>query len=843
MINPQRLSLILVICFSFVGSLLAGTYDSLTSTTTDLTSITERETVRRQEGVERAKVSLEAAETAMSKGDCELAFAQYRVAADLLPHVKPLARWRREALEGLCESAICLAEKRIVEGRFGDAEAILKLVLEPQYNPRCEEAIEMLAHLEDPDYYNRTITPTFARKVDETKQLLLEGTQFFDTGRYDLAIKRADQVLNLDPYNIAARKLQEKVNSQKMEYGIDAYNETRARMLTDLDLAWQSPVRRYGLEGGGIIEQRKLQVRTNDAIIAKLDRIIIPELQFRDATIREAIDFLKQRSADLDTAEPDLAQRGVNIVLKLDSASAAGGIPGLDGGSASLADRRITLSLRNVPLREALRYITNLANLKYKVDPYAVSVVPQSEPTDILITKEYRVPPSFISSVPTSAAADTSSSPFGAGASLGGTGSNTSIARRATALAVLEAAGVQFPTGASATFVPSSSRLIVRNTQENLDLVDVLVDSTIGTQPVLVEVESKFVEITQNNLKELSFDTLLGQANIPGGGRETTFFGGGTSGTSPGLNGADFPFPIGGQAPVSAGLRSGNIAISQNAIDSLLFGVTGASSLAPGVFGVSGIFTDPQFQVVIRALNQKKGVDLLSAPRVTTKSGQRAVVEVIRELRFPTEFDPPQIPQEFGTSSGGGSFPVTPTTPTAFETRNTGITLEVEPVVGSDGYTIDMNLVPQVVEFEGFINYGSPIGSSVTNMAGISIPIVLTPNVINQPIFSTRRVTTSVSLIDGQTVVIGGLMREDIQKVEDKVPFFGDIPILGRAFRSQVDQHLKRNLVMFVTAKLLNPAGETLLTLDEEEEVVELIAPPELAPPTLPRPDLYGKGK
>ena len=73
----------------------------------------------------------------------------------------------------------------------------------------------------------------------------------------------------------------------------------------------------------------------------------------------------------------------------------------------------------------------------------------------------------------------------------------------------------------------------------------------------------------------------------------------------------------------------------------------GASSLAPGIFGLSGVFTDPQFQVVIRALNQKKGVDLLSAPRVTTKSGQRAVIEIVREFRYPTQFEPPQIPQTF----------------------------------------------------------------------------------------------------------------------------------------------------------------------------------------------------
>ena len=85
-------------------------------------------------------------------------------------------------------------------------------------------------------------------------------------------------------------------------------------------------------------------------------------------------------------------------------------------------------------------------------------------------------------------------------------------------------------------------------------------------------------------------------------------------------------------------------AISASAIDALLLGTPGASALAPGIFGLSGVFTDPQFQVVIRALNQKKGIDLLSAPRVTTKSGQRAVIEIVREFRYPTQFTEPKVP-------------------------------------------------------------------------------------------------------------------------------------------------------------------------------------------------------
>ncbi|MEI9894886.1 MAG: hypothetical protein WDN28_13625 [Chthoniobacter sp.] len=101
---------------------------------------------------------------------------------------------------------------------------------------------------------------------------------------------------------------------------------------------------------------------------------------------------------------------------------------------------------------------------------------------------------------------------------------------------------------------------------------------------------------------------------------------------------------------------------------------------------------------------------------------------------------------------------------------------------------------------------------------------------INQPIFSTRKVTTSVSVYDGSTVVLGGLIREDVQKVEDKIPIIGDVPIIGRLFRSSVDQHIKRNLVIFVSARLINAAGEPVRAEDEKEEVIETIAPPEIAP-------------
>ena len=138
----------------------------------------------------------------------------------------------------------------------------------------------------------------------------------------------------------------------------------------------------------------------------------------------------------------------------------------------------------------------------------------------------------------------------------------------------------------------------------------------------------------------------------------------------------------------------------------------------PGIFGLSGVFTDPQFQVVIRALNQKKGIDLAfcaaghNEERPARCHRDRARVSLSDAIR-PNR----KMPDIQGRGSGNSTtttvaLPVVgPSTPSNFETRNTGVTLEVEPVVGPDGVTIDLNLVPQVVEFEGFINYGSPIST------------------------------------------------------------------------------------------------------------------------------------
>jgi beta-lactamase regulating signal transducer with metallopeptidase domain len=169
---------------------------------------------------------------------------------------------------------------------------------------------------------------------------------------------------------------------------------------------------------------------------------------------------------------------------------------------------------------------------------------------------------------------------------------------------------------------------------------------------------------------------------------------------------------------------------------------------ADGVFQMNSVL-DPNGLHALLAQINTTGVELLSAPRVTTKSGQRAVIEIIREFRYPSEFQPdPKQPD--------GLLPIT------FETRNIGITLEAEPTVAPDGSSVDLGLVPQIVELMGFVRVrdGQPIPLTVDpTKKGLDqiLNASLPKDAVVQPIFSTRKISTSVRLKSGDTIVLGGL--------------------------------------------------------------------------------------
>ncbi len=809
-----------------------------------LSGLAQREMIRRQDAVTEGDALLNEGRAAYAKGDYQQAVDKYRQALDRLPDAPMVSDRRASYVAHLSDASVALSMQHRKVGKYAEARTLLEGVLAA--DPNNGEAKRELGYLDDPIRTNPALTYEHTQNVDKVRRGLYTAEGNFNLGKYDDAKREYEKVLRVDSFNSAARRGLERVATAKSDYYRAAYDHTRAELLGQVDAAWELSVPADAPEGAEISVGPGGDSEGVAYIQEKLRRIVIPRIDFEDTTVEEAIDFLRLRAAELDTTEVDPAKKGVNFVIRRPRAAAAGAAPDAAGEAAPAEGLPIggdpgslrvrELRIRNVPLSVALKYICDQTKLRVKVDDFAVALVPQTESGEDIFTRTFRVPPDFGGSLDggSEGGASAEADPFAEPSA----GNANKIQARKPIKDLLAANGIVFADGSSAT-LSSGGVLLVTNTPSELDKVEQLVSAISNTKPKQVKITTKFVEISQENNDELGFDWIV---NPFGLSANNLFGSGGTMGNQGGRTGSDFVSPVNGTSVdgipadpdqftsngVTNGLRSGDQAINRNNIDAILNNpnrTAQSANVAPGIMGLTGLFSDGQVQMIMRGLNQKKGVDLMTAPSVTAKSTQKATIEIIREFIYPTEYEPPELPNSTGSSfgggldgllggGGGGSFPVTPATPTAFDTRNTGVTLEIEPTIGENDFVIELRFVPEIVEFEGFINYGSPIQSPGTDALGNPVVSVITENRIEMPVFSARRVNTQLTIYDGYTVAVGGLMREDVQNVEDKVPILGDIPVIGRLFQSKAENRIKSNLIIFVTAQIIDATGRPLRGAD-----------------------------
>jgi len=801
-----------------------------------MSGLAQREIIRRQEAVAEADRMFIDGREAYAKADFDKAVDKFRSALSILPKAPSLADRRASYTEHLADSSVALAQQYRKVGKYDEARTLLDGVLTPEVDPENAAAKTELGYLDDPIRTNPALTYEHTKNIDEVRRGLYMAQGNYDLGKFDAAKGNYESVLRIDPYNAAARRGMEKIAATKSDYYRAAYDHTRSELLMQVDEAWalSVPADLPDLEIGS---GNSTAPSNGVAFISeKLRRINIPSINFEEGTsLEEAVDFLRLRAGELDTLEINPDQKGVNIVIQSPRPNTVGGseldvavgdaplLGGSDLGALVLSN---SVRLRNVPLATALEYICDMTNpkLRFKVDDFAVTLVPQTDTVEDLFTRTFRVPPDFASNLNSNsgdAAAAGPEDPFAADS-----GGSTGLLRpRASIIELLKNSGIVFNEGSSATLGASGS-LLVTNTPSELDKIEQLIAAT-STAPKQVKITTKFVEISQENNDELGFDWIVAPFGLSA---NNVFGSGGTIGSGGSRTGSDFINPVNfstipgiplgaGQVSniVTGGLRSGDQAVNRNNIDSIINNpnrTAQVSNVAPGILGVTGLFSDGQVQVIMRGLAQKKGTDLMTAPSITARSGQKATIEVIREFIYPTEYEPPELPEGGGAiATGVGAAPsmiATPATPTAFETKNLGVTLEIEPTIGENDFVIDIRFIPEIVEFEGFINYGSPILSPGTDIAGNPVSSVITENRIEMPVFSKRSVNTSLTIYDGYTVAVGGLMREDVQTVEDKVPILGDIPFIGRLFQSEGENRIKSNLIIFVTAQIIDATGAPL---------------------------------
>jgi general secretion pathway protein D len=623
--------------------------------------------------------------------------------------------------------------------------------------------------------------------------LLERGIDFYRSGDLEKAETVFEAVLQEDPYNRTAMTYLQRIAAKLAAVSQTKQVADRARALAEVERSWNKELRVYGLPVDEDSQEKKSESELAvDDMMKRVKAIQIPSLDFRDADIRDVVLFLTETCRRQDA-------EGINILTL--------GMDEMMGGS-------ITISIRDLSLFEALQYITEMASLKFDVQANAVAIMPVGyvAPSELQLVS-YDVIPEVGQEL------ENMSSDSGGGIDdLFGDTSTTSMGGPIDVVGFFSI--VDWPQGASAVYQPNFHKLFVKNTPKNLGQVeDILYDlkeEAIKRRSQQVEIEAKFVEYNEGALEELGFDWTiyddgdLADFSLKQGG--TYFTRGNTYPVNSGVSGADgivYNDPVSGAKTIGsvAGVDGQSLFGTAQRDNTGAFDSTGRNGLG-GLASLMGgspatlvfqNYNDLPLDLAINAMEQEGTADVLSAPKVTTKSGNEAVIRVVEVHRYPQDYD---------VETGQRTAPVVK--PQDWEEYDLGVVLKVTPVVDVESNTIDLDLQPEITKFLGYDNYLVGInayesgGNNVSQLFGNSEELIA-----RMPYFEKRSIQTQVTISDGSTVVMGGLVDERTETFRDQVPFLGDIPYVGRFFRSEGSRNQKKNLVITVKATQVDDRGMT----------------------------------
>jgi len=354
---------------------------------------------------------------------------------------------------------------------------------------------------------------------------------------------------------------------------------------------------------------------------------------------------------------------------------------------------------------------------------------------------------------------------------------------------------VTFPEGASAVYHPSTGKIFMSNTPENLTVAEEILTaldvSTRSSDVDQVEIEAKFIEVSEGTLEELGFEwaSFDGEnIDLDGGwtydGRYFLF----DDALRGGPNGSDMPFSRPNSLGAGEAAASGDWSASR---------FEDTFNADPANLALQYRNSGTPLDILISALDQSSGTDVLSAPRVVTKSGKTAVIRVGQLHNYPEIY-------EVGASEGN----IVHINYVDFSATLLGVELEVTPLINGD--QIELSLNPRIRELLGWQNYMvAPADSSYTYYQyRLGMEFDHDPIVARLPVYKEREIQTEVTIADGSTIGMGGLITEKIESFNDRVPVLGSIPMLGRLFRNEGERAVKRNMIMFVTARKIDANGQ-----------------------------------
>lgn len=640
-----------------------------------------------------------------------------------------------------------------------------------------------------------TINPAFIRSEANGMEALNRANAQYQYGDYHGALNSYGQALLYLPDNAEAKAMQ--IRIRKILANSGAYNRelTREVMLGDIDEKWRMA------QVFTAVSAAKDEVEQVDPLVARMARIRVP-VSLKDAPLQRALETLSELSQTYDEVG-----KGVDIVL-------------IDPEQKK-AKEPISITMSATPLDKVLDLLLRQINCSYQVKDGVVQVTPNLS-NEGFENGEFTVQPKVVARMVgrTASADDSAASAFGGGANDGAAGG----AEEAAIKGFLARVGVSWEGGRSLAYDASGNLLIVTTDSKNMDRIRNVLKSLSSAETKQVNIEAKFIEVNSDALNQvvMNWQATRGEGDgmfIRSSTSNRTVAGAHYAVSENSMTYIEGPDQVytnedGEVTDRTEGLKKEVSQRPPQVPRQPPLNPYYAADANPTFTGVIGTIGDYDLRMVLNALDGKSGTDIMAAPSLTVQSEQEANIKIVQLLRWPQSYDDMQIQVSSSSnwnnnnnnnSGGSSSVGITPGTPQFDEdATEVGIQLRVQPSVNKEEGSITFSgLNASIKEFEGFVEYG---GTAVAISSGT---VVTTPAGFYQPVFNLREVETTVEVFDGGTIVIGGLTREEIRTVNDKVPILGDLPLIGAAFRSTGKSVSKKNLLIFVTANLIARGGGT----------------------------------
>ena len=815
-------------------------------------SIAARESAHRHAAISDALQQVQKARTAYADKRYSDAVDHYRNALSVLPEAPATKKQREFIRVSLADALIARAIDYRSVGRTEEAISFLKEAV--QLDPSGTRAKKELVYTEDPVRNNPALTPRHVGDVEEVNRLLTLAYGYYDLGNYDQALKTFQSVLRIDETNEAARRGMEAVNNRRASFYNTAYDATRAAKLAEVDRTWDDaqkvemqPTPPIATGSANPAPQGQDEAQDPELSYVKLlESTIVPSIHVDDADITEVIEILRGIVRRAQAQAPVAQQRPINVVSNFGGPSTP--------GYKQIMQRRRSFRLDQCSMKDVLSEISQLYEVDYYYVPMGIEFTYAGQNYGRLVDRVFYVPPHFFDEQEDSEAGSDDEE-------VDGFGARKVRVSRIDPEAALKKMNISFPEGASARYRPVTRRLAVRNTQRNIAQIEELLADVAPVEDKLVVLTVKVVETTQEDLEDLGFEWLLG---VDAGSK--LFAGGGTDqvvSTAAGMpiitptyqNTDDMP------PAVTHGQRSIRQVVGQRNLDNLIkrgqvrnyLSETSTEGLSPTIFGLRGVWSTVDVTMVMRGLAQNRAIDSLSSPKLVLNAGseEQASFVDVRELYYPSSYDEPRIAESMdqpvegrpGDSTDYNKDGVIEPVPTPVYVGATAVAVGAQPTdfvlygmdednvggigtivqvhnaeISPDGNNVKLAITTIVNDFEGFLDWGSSIYAALPTDKTVET-IKLTDNQIYQPLFKRYMTNSVVTIQDGAVLVMGGMKESKIVRYEDKVPVLGDLPLVGRLFRSSGTDKKNRALLIFAKVNIVDPTGNNIHQTSQEATV------------------------